>query len=320
MIKESHLQHEKTYKGKNCVKGHVAQDNLTPHPYSRVYISSLHRRRCNTRCIRIHQECSYLFLRWNGKNAADNRCRTLRLRDIFNKEKQQGAGLSYNVKAIYILGVLLITVVSLTLLCIIVPLAFSTSSQTLKGAGPYFLYFCAIGFGFMLVEISQMQRLIIFLGHPTYGLSVVLFALLLSSGLGSFTTQRLPGPGLRGSALLRWVVLIGIIALFGLLTPYITTEFRGSITPVRILGAILILFPLGLFMGMAFPIGMKLASARSELLTPWLWGINGATSVCASVLAVVIALFTSISTSFWLGFGCYLVALVMFIQVSRKSA
>ena len=52
---------------------------------------------------------------------------------------------------------------------------------------PPVTYFCAIGIGFMLIEISQMQRLMVFLGHPVYGLSVVLFTILLFSGLGSTT-------------------------------------------------------------------------------------------------------------------------------------
>ena len=56
------------------------------------------------------------------------------------------------------------------------------AASTLPGSGPLLVFFVAIGLGFMLIETSQMQRLIITLGHPTYGLSVVLFALLLSSG------------------------------------------------------------------------------------------------------------------------------------------
>ena len=52
---------------------------------------------------------------------------------------------------------------------------------------PPVTYFSAIGMGFMLIEISQMQRLMVFLGHPVYGLSVVLFTILLFSGIGSAT-------------------------------------------------------------------------------------------------------------------------------------
>ena len=76
----------------------------------------------------------------------------------------------------------------------------------------------------------------------------------------------------------------------------------------------------GVFMGMAFPLGLSLAGNRPAL-TPWLWGVNGATSVCASVLAVAISLSTTISTAFWVGSFCYLVALGAFaLEVKRVQA
>jgi hypothetical protein len=74
----------------------------------------------------------------------------------------------------------------------------------------------------------------------------------------------------------------------------------------------------GLLLGQAFPIGMKLAHGREEL-TPWLWGINGALSVCGSVLAVVLALTWSISTAFWVGCACYAVALLAVIRLRRAA-
>ena len=79
------------------------------------------------------------------------------------------------------------------------------------------------------------------------------------------------------------------------------------------------LFPLGLFMGMAFPLGMRLASGRTPALTPWLWGINGATSVCASVLAIVIALSSSISAAYWTGVACYVASLIAFAQAAAGA-
>jgi len=78
-----------------------------------------------------------------------------------------------------------------------------------------------------------------------------------------------------------------------------------------------VLAPPGLLMGTAFPIGMKLASSRDEALTPWLWGVNGALSVVASVLAVAIALSWSISAAFWTGFAAYVAALVTYRSASR---
>jgi hypothetical protein len=64
---------------------------------------------------------------------------------------------------------------------------------------------------------------------------------------------------------------------------------------------------------------MKVASARARELTPWLWGLNGAASVLASVLGVVIALSWSISAAFWSGWLCYLVALLAFMRAARPS-
>jgi predicted membrane-bound spermidine synthase len=171
----------------------------------------------------------------------------------------------------------------------------------------------------MFVEISQMQRLIVFLGHPVYGLSVVLFALLLSSGLGSYLTQQISSDKFSNFGSIGLLLLLGALMIFGILTPPAINEFRGSITSIRILVAIGIISFLGLFMGMAFPLGMRMASSRFASLTPWFWGINGATSVCASVFAVAIALTSSISTSYWTGFACYVTAFIAFSWAARNE-
>jgi hypothetical protein len=207
----------------------------------------------------------------------------------------------------------------LTLLCIVGPLAQTARKVDLSGSLPLFIFFMSIGFGFMLIEMSQMQRLAIFLGHPTYGLSVALFTLLLSSGLGSYLTQRIPNPETGGAGTLCLAVLLGVLLIFGFLTPYVVSTFQSLTTPLRIAVAIAIIAPIGLCMGMAFPLGMKVANKAKPALTPWLWGVNGATSVCASVLALAIAFSSSISTSFWIGFGCYVLAFASFVWSKRTA-
>jgi len=259
----------------------------------------------------------------------------LRLRDVFDVGRWQDQGIvSFNMKAVGVLGVLLATVVLMTTACIVVPLMRTGRGTSLdrsavaplrgalarQGAAPYLAYFAAIGLGFMLIEISQLQRLTIFLGHPSYSLSVVLFSLLVSSGLGSLSTARVSAPesGVRR----RLMLTIAILAGFGLLTPLVTHRFEASSTPIRIALSIALLFPLGFLMGMAFPLGMRLALRRAPLLAPWFWGVNGAASVCASVLAVVIAIGAGISAAFWTGTACYLAALtaLTMIGVDRISA
>ena len=244
----------------------------------------------------------------------------LRLRDVFNVELMEHGKMSFNMKAVFILGALLVIVIGLTLFCIIVPLILTTEKTLLKGSLSLSIFFLCIGFGFMLVEISQMQRLIIFLGHPTYALSVILFALLLSCGLGSYSTQKMSNPSMTGSTTLRLFLLVCALAIFGILTPFAISIFDGSTTILRVLVATIIIFPLGIFMGMAFPLGMQVASSKSPFITPWLWGINGAASVCASVVAIAIALSSSISASFWTGLSFYVVAFVAFVFANRKKA
>ena len=233
---------------------------------------------------------------------------TLRLSDIFDGALWRATlgGEASNVDAVWVLGVLLLTVVALTVLCILVPLALTTERHVLSGTTPLFVFFAGIGLGFMLIEVSQMQRLIVFLGHPTYGLSVVLFAVLASSGLGSLVVGRVHAGGVRAAAPLG--ALVVMLVAFGAATPSVIRTFEAATTPARIAVAIGLLLPIGFLMGMAFPLGMRMATDRASALTPWLWGINGATSVCASVIAVAISLHWGIAASFWTGVACYVVA------------
>jgi hypothetical protein len=243
----------------------------------------------------------------------------LRLGDALKSDLWRQGDMSFNMKAVFSLLALLCVVVVSTIACILVPLYLSSRRAEIRGSAPIFAFFAAIGVGFMLVEISQMQRLIVFLGHPVYGFSVVLFSLLLASGAGSFSTQ-LGACGARADAgIVRLTLLLAAVAVFGLSTPAAIARFADATTPVRIAVAGALLLPLGFFLGMAFPLGMKLANAKREGLTPWLWGINGATSVCASVVALAISLSFGITASFWTGFACYAIALAAYAS-SRKLA
>lgn len=244
----------------------------------------------------------------------------LRLRDMFRWNALPPSARTQNTQAIFVLGALLGTVLLLTVLCILVPLRLTANRAALTGNGALLAFFAAIGVGFMLVETSQLQRLIIVLGHPTYALSVVLFSLLLSSGIGSYLTDGVDPERAPQAGLLRLGVLIGILAVFGVATPALVRAFEDAATPVRITVAVAILMPIGLFMGMAFPLGMKLAARRAPALTPWLWGANGATSVLASVLTVAISLTWTISAAFWVGFACYGLAAGAYWMASRAAA
>jgi hypothetical protein len=228
----------------------------------------------------------------------------LRLRDALGAGTHSAPN-DFNLRAVTVLGALLAIVLALTVLCVLGPLLVRGGAPP-ASALPWLAYFAAIGLGFMFVEISQVQRLIVFLGHPIYGLSVLLFALLLSSGLGSLLVPAIADPASARRSAWRLPALVVAVVVFGVVTPTVSDAFRGDATWIRIAVAAGLLFPLGLFLGAAFPIGMGAASLRHPSLTPWLWGVNGATSVCASVLAIAISLSLGISIAFWVGALCYL--------------
>ncbi len=168
--------------------------------------------------------------------------------------------------------------------------------------GATLAYFALLGLGFMCVEIPLLQRFILFLGQPAYAMAVVLFALLLFSGLGSLVSRRLP----------LWLVLALLPVLAGgyaLGLPALFTATLAAPLWGRLVVAVLALVPLGLLMGMPFPKGLALLG-ESQTLVAWAWGINGAASVVASILAALLALAWGFSVVLTLGAGCYVGAWV----------
>lgn len=244
----------------------------------------------------------------------------LRFRDVFDERlRNDELGRVGNLKAVYILGILVVVVLAMTALLIVPTMIFTLDRTAVRGASLLILYFAGIGLGFMFVEVSQMQRLIVFLGHPVYGLTVVLFALLISSGLGSLASEVLGRENLRTRGVATLVGLLLVLVVFAVASPRVIESFASATTPVRILLSVALLFPAGFFMGTAFPLGLRAAARNNEALGPFLWGVNGSTSVCASVLATAVSLSSSISTSYWVGFTAYFVAALAFAAHVRRS-
>jgi hypothetical protein len=247
----------------------------------------------------------------------------VRLQDVFNGKLFTNSGYldTHTTRPVRLLAILALAVTAATSIFIVLPLALSTRRASLRGMAPYFVFFAAIGLAFLLIEIAQMQRLVIFLGHPTYALSVVLFSLLLFSGIGSFASERLVKVNPHVDMRVVWPIalLMVVVVLFGFITPWAIDNYQSEATSVRIMVATLILAPMGLVMGVAFPIGMKAASTHKDAPTIFLWGVNGATSVTASVLAIAIALAWGISAAFWVGASCYVAAVLAIGFAATRS-
>ncbi|MCA4756933.1 spermine synthase [Mycolicibacterium fortuitum] len=161
-------------------------------------------------------------------------------------------------------------------------------------------YISGIGIGFMIIETTLIQRLILPLGHPTYAFVLVLSVLLVSGGIGSmFSSHWSSNRSTRFSPLL-WVAVL-TIGLNLLISWYQEEMIYLPLLYRLILGAI-VLIPLGFFMGMPFPFGLSLLSERQVSIS---WAINGLMTIAGSLLAVLISINLGFTVALVIGASLY---------------
>ncbi|MCA9322939.1 MAG: hypothetical protein KDB53_19520, partial [Planctomycetes bacterium] len=185
------------------------------------------------------------------------------------------------------------------------------------GAFRYFVYFAALGLGFMFVEITLMQKLVIFLGHPTYALSVVLSSLLGFAGIGSFLAGRIRHIG-RKQLFLMWFAIMVTIALAVAATNFVLPMLLGWTLPARVAICVALLLPLGLALGTAFPSGLRVLAADCPQLLPWGWAINGFLSVMATILCIILGQEVGFSRVLWIAAGVYTLGFLLMKPESRR--
>ncbi len=166
-------------------------------------------------------------------------------------------------------------------------------------------YFLVIGVAFMFVEISLIQRMSLLLGHPTYALAIVLFGLILATGVGSVLSGRLVR--LTPGSLASWPLLLAAyLALLPLWLGPVLEQAETGALPARAAVSLLTIAPAGILMGFMFPTGMRICERIAPRATPWLWAINGAAGVLASGTAVLVSIETSLDVAIWVGAAGYL--------------
>ena len=230
-----------------------------------------------------------------------------------------GKGMDWRINlGVVVLGMLLIISIIAVLAFLVLPLLLHGRELGSRRARlPALLFFIAVGFGYILVEISLIQRFVLFLGHPTYALTVVVFLMLLSSGAGSVIARRwITTTG----ALLSVLVLIAAkISINLVLLPWILSLAVGFPFLVKLVISGAFLVPLGFLMGMPFPTGLKLVET-----VEWAWALNAAASVLGSVMAMVIAIHFGLTVTLACAAVAYLLAAAFartsFVKSWRRSS
>jgi hypothetical protein len=151
-------------------------------------------------------------------------------------------------------------------------------------------YFGGVGFGFMLAEIALVQRFMVFLGHPTRGLSVVLASLLVASGVGSLASTRVRDSDLAVAVQRGVVGIVALLAAAALALPPALAAGIGASDGLRVAAAVACVSPVGAALGVCVPLGIRLLGRGGQSgWVPVLWGVNGLLGVAGSIVGMTLA-------------------------------
>ena len=170
-------------------------------------------------------------------------------------------------------------------------------------------YFSLIGAGFMLVEIAMIQKLSVFLGRPDYALGILLFSIILSAGLGSLLSERMPLDKEPWAYIYPAVISLLLLALI-FITPAITGSMASSGIFTRIAASIIVVWPAGMAMGVCFPVGMRILKTADNAAIPCYIAFNGIFGVLFSAGAICISIYSGITTNLYMAVICYFLLLI----------
>jgi hypothetical protein len=181
------------------------------------------------------------------------------------------------------------------------------------------VYFAALGLGFMFFEITMIQRLTLFLGYPTYSLTVTLAAILVSTGVGALLSARLAAR-VRGLLPLLCCVLAALTIFYQFGLDSVFDSLLAQSLGVRLVIALLVLLPLGVCLGMFMPVGLARVvqlTDQGEQYVAWAWAVNGFFSVIGSVLTTILSMSFGFHAVQYAALGFYLIAAVAFSRLRR---
>jgi hypothetical protein len=214
-------------------------------------------------------------------------------------------GISTALVALFVVGPLLLT---------------SRGAAAGGGSLAWLVYFGALGAGFMLIEVSVLQRFVLLLGHPVYSLTVTLFSLLLGTGLGAAWSRRFDSDNLRRAGAIG-VAAAAVLALavIAVMTPIVSWAIPLP-RAARMAVAVAMLVPLGVALGVPMPTGLRMLGKESAPMIPWAWGMNGALSVLGATLAIFIAMNWGFRITLLAASATYLIGLIALLAATARRA
>ncbi len=272
----------------------------------------------------VDREAFFANYQYNVTPVNDNRpffFYTVQPRDILNFltiTSQESADYKINRAVPMLFGVLFVSVVATLVTLLLPPLVLGQRLPQSRSLRLFLLYFVCLGAGYIMIQVSLIQKFVLLLGHPTYALTVIIFSMLISSGLGSFYSKRIVknNPERLRIVLLLIVILVPVLGYFAGLVSDLGPAWPLA---VKMLITVLVIAPLGFLMGIPFPTGLATLEGWDSSAVRWGWSMNAASSVLGSAMAIFFAIYLGLYQTLVLGGLLYLVAAWIYRSTAERA-
>ena len=196
-----------------------------------------------------------------------------------------------------------------------------TPDDNARGVTLPLTFFICIGIGFMIVEVSLFQKLVLYLGSPTISLSILLSSLLVGMGTGSYFGRNMYGTDVRKRLQVVSTAIVVVGILLFVVSPLLLAKSFEYTLPLRAATTFLVILPLAFLLGIPFPSCIQLlAEGHKDQYIPWMYGVNGSMSVLGSVLAVILSMLFGFTPAYFVGLFFYLsISLISLLSLKKVN-
>ncbi len=249
---------------------------------------------------------------------------TVQARDLWQymmTANRASADFKINRAVPLLFGLLAVSLCATALILILPRFLLGTKLPKQKGIVTFLWYFLCLGAGYILIQVALIQKFVLLLGHPTYALVVIVFSMLVASGMGSYFSR-----GVIADDDLRLIrVLAGIailVAILAFISHPVTETAAAWPLPAKMLLTVLTIAPAAFLMGMPFPSGLRRLEQRHPPSIRWAWSLNAAASVLGSASAIFLAIYIGLRATLLVGGLLYLCALAVIVatKTTRRPA
>lgn len=246
---------------------------------------------------------------------------TVQPRDVWNflaSATRDSADFKINRAVPMLFGVLFVSFIATAITLLLPPLVLQQSLPSDRRLRGFLMYFVCLGAGYIMIQVALIQKFVLLLGHPTYALTVIIFTMLLASGLGSNFSKRIVqnNPERLRIVLLFIVILVPVLGYFAGLVSSLGPAWP---LPVKMLATVLVVAPLAFLMGIPFPTGLATLESWEKSAVRWGWSMNAASSVLGSALAIFLAIYLGLYQTLVVGGLLYLVAAWVYRSTAEKA-